>query len=349
MRGRVEMAIQCPRCGYPNVAEAIYCAQCGSFITQNLQTPQQYSPQLQYTPSSQNQAPSYGAYQLYPMAPLPPPPGKPNRAIKAIAISIIAVSIVLIIIFAYILNPAISPLSIIHDTDGDGYPDASDLFPNDSTEWKDTDGDGHGDNSDFFPSNPSRWLEPYDMQYVWSYGGYLWTLTLSIPAETYQQYKSQVRTTDYPDYVTDGDPTIEEIANLFDSKAQSKGFDSYKKASFILAFIQSLPYTSDFVTTSYDDYPRFPIETLVDNGGDCEDTAILFAAIMQASPLYYDAILINPPGHMATGIWCDSSFYGYYWELDGRYYYYCETTSAGWEIGGCPPEYQLSDAYVYQV
>jgi len=37
------------------------------------------------------------------------------------------------------------------DTDGDGYRDALDAFPDDSTEWEDSDGDGVGDNTDAFP------------------------------------------------------------------------------------------------------------------------------------------------------------------------------------------------------
>ena len=32
------------------------------------------------------------------------------------------------------------------DSDGDGYEDTSDLFPNDDQQWNDTDGDGFGDN-----------------------------------------------------------------------------------------------------------------------------------------------------------------------------------------------------------
>lgn len=40
--------------------------------------------------------------------------------------------------------------SVIKDTDGDGYNDNVDAFPNNASEWKDSDGDGYGDNSDDF-------------------------------------------------------------------------------------------------------------------------------------------------------------------------------------------------------
>ena len=49
--------------------------------------------------------------------------------------------------------------SVVVDTDGDGYPDDEDAFPNDPTEWADTDGDGHGDNSDAFPNDASEWAD----------------------------------------------------------------------------------------------------------------------------------------------------------------------------------------------
>ena len=43
------------------------------------------------------------------------------------------------------------------DTDGDGYSDHNDAFPNDANEWFDSDGDGVGDNADAFPHDSSRW------------------------------------------------------------------------------------------------------------------------------------------------------------------------------------------------
>jgi hypothetical protein len=42
------------------------------------------------------------------------------------------------------------------DTDGDGVGDNGDAFPNDSSETQDTDGDGVGDNSDEFPNDPTE-------------------------------------------------------------------------------------------------------------------------------------------------------------------------------------------------
>jgi hypothetical protein len=58
------------------------------------------------------------------------------------------------------------------DSDGDGYPDASDAFPNNSSEWEDLDDDGIGNNADTdddgdlvadaddaFPLDSSEWLD----------------------------------------------------------------------------------------------------------------------------------------------------------------------------------------------
>ena len=45
------------------------------------------------------------------------------------------------------------------DADGDGYSDAGDAYPGDSTEWMDSDGDGVGDNADAFPNDASETLD----------------------------------------------------------------------------------------------------------------------------------------------------------------------------------------------
>ena len=50
------------------------------------------------------------------------------------------------------------------DTDGDGWSDSGDDFPNDPTQWKDTDNDGYGDNPD--GTNPDDCLADYGTSYV---------------------------------------------------------------------------------------------------------------------------------------------------------------------------------------
>ena len=68
-----------------------------------------------------------------------------------------AISAVIILLFAgtsyWILSPSTSPLESIKDSDGDGFEDSVDLFPEDFSEWWDFDGDGIGDNADLDDDN----------------------------------------------------------------------------------------------------------------------------------------------------------------------------------------------------
>ena len=110
------------------------------------------------------------------------------------------------------------------------------------------------------------------------------------------------------------------------------------------AHAQSLPYTLDNVTTPVDEYPRYPIETLVDNGGDCEDTSILASELIRK--LGYDTVLIHPPEHMAVGVYCKDC-QGSYYAFHGRNYYYVETTGENWQIGQLPDEYKGKQAEIF--
>jgi hypothetical protein len=102
----------------------------------------------------------------------------------------------------------------------------------------------------------------------------------------------------------------------------------------VIFFVQSLNYVDDKVGTGYDEYPKFPLETLADQGGDCEDSAILLASLLRE--LGYGTVLLQFQDHMAVGIKGESSIRGSYFELDGSRYYYVETTSTGWDIGEVP-------------
>lgn len=192
-------------------------------------------------------------------------------------------------------------------------------------------------------------VETIDLDYTWYYNGRECTISLSIPESMYEYYseKHRAETEDYSIYVTHpyDDEYINTIIQKMNFIALDRGYSEIEKINLIISFVQSLPYTSDNVTTSYDEYPRYPLETLVDNGGDCEDTSILTASLLES--MNYDLILINPPGHMAVGVNVDT--YGSYWTYDEKQYYYLETTAVGWEIGEIPDDYSGVSAYLYEL
>lgn len=178
-----------------------------------------------------------------------------------------------------------------------------------------------------------------------------WTVNFVGYKSAYLQATDRSRGRSRPEYVsyelTDGTAPL--LAEILDSQAEANGFTSKReKVEFVIDFVQRLPYVPDDVSKGFDDYTKFIIETLVELGGDCEDSAILLASVLEAEPFNYDMILIEPPGHMATGILSEDPR-GYYFEYDGGKYSYIETTGEGWGIGDVPDIYQGEEAYLYQV
>ncbi len=147
------------------------------------------------------------------------------------------------------------------------------------------------------------------MDYQWIFQGKEYTWNPSFSKSLYDYYKGKTRppTRDYAVYATDpyDDELISQIVDMFKSSADENGFDEVETTNFIISFVQSLPYTPDDVTTPYDEYPRYPLETLIDNGGDCEDTAILTAVLI--NEMGYGAVLLDLPKHMAVGVKCEET------------------------------------------
>lgn len=132
-------------------------------------------------------------------------------------------------------------------------------------------------------------------------------------------------------FVTYEDPYVQELASVFMS--MTSGMSSLQRANFILEFCQSMEYQDDYVYTGYEEYWKFPLETLYDAGGDCEDTAILMVAIAKA--MGYDSAILILPGHMAAAIAVDGCE-GYRYVVGGESFYYAETTATEYVIGQMP-------------
>lgn len=192
----------------------------------------------------------------------------------------------------------------------------------------------------------------------WGYKGRRWTWNLRVPLSSLSRFKS-VSAADrmrycfvshryrgffitalvgYSFFVTTEDPCMIEVARGLQEISRREGWESHDEVSFVLAFVQSLSYTRDDVSTGYIDYPRFPVETLLDGEGDCEDTSALFATM--AKIMGYDVVLICPMRHVAVGVSGDEGFSGVYHLHEGKRYFYAETTEKGRRIGEVPSEYR---------
>ena len=185
------------------------------------------------------------------------------------------------------------------------------------------------------------------MQYEWSVDGESYTYSLDILYSDVVYYRdyydvSQRQQDIYNDhqrdrtFVTYEDKYIQQIATDFGT--MTEGMTDLERVNFLLAFSQCLGYEDDSVYMGYEEYWKFPLETLYDHGGDCEDTSILLASLAEA--MGYDASLLLFPGHMAAGIHIDGDYpdlNGFYLRSDpDKIYYYCETTSTGFTVGQIP-------------
>jgi len=180
--------------------------------------------------------------------------------------------------------------------------------------------------------------------------GSSWTVSYTTYKSGHARRSKKSRGKGYSGFVdyelTSGNATG--FSRLLAEDAEALGFSGRTAIEFVIDFVQALPYVPDDVSTGYDDYPKYVLETVCELGGDCEDTAILLASLLEADGFGYDMVLIQPPSHMAVGIWNENPS-GYYWEHEGRKYAYVETTGAGWGVGEIPSEYEGEQAYVYQV
>jgi len=175
----------------------------------------------------------------------------------------------------------------------------------------------------------------------WKFKGVEFTWTTEFNSKDLQDYRSRTRprTIDYSIYASDrmDDQYMRELTGLFRKYAQQYNMTRRETIDFVGSFVQQLPYTSDRVTTPYDEYPRFPLETLYEKGGDCEDTAILAATILKE--MGYDVVLIAFKRHMGLGVACTECD-GNAYETSNRKYYYLETTGEGWKVGSLPSQYE---------
>jgi len=181
-----------------------------------------------------------------------------------------------------------------------------------------------------------------EQRYTWRYAGRLWSLTHRFSTEHYRFFRTLPRIldyTEYAEYVNDSrdDAQLQSLIDQIEHLAANAGLGVWEKLNLVIAFIQSIPYATELC-----EYPRYPLEMLVEHKGDCEDAAILAAALLRQ--MRFDVVLLAflEEDHMALGIRVVPPTpvvdRPYVW--NGSAYYYLEPTSIGWEIGEIPERYR---------
>lgn len=209
----------------------------------------------------------------------------------------------------------------------------------------------HGISADLRPPDDGGY---HDLRYEWEALGDSWYLELQIPKALGEYYENRSGTSaEFDQYLADtyDRDTVGVIVEEFTSFKERYELTKPEVVNLAVGFVQGLRYTEDSVTSSYDQYSNYPVETLINQGGDCEDTAILMAVLLRE--LGYGSALLelpaNSPDHMAIGVLGDSSINGTYYEVDSDRYYYLETTGENWEVGEIPDEYSDANAAISEV
>lgn len=161
----------------------------------------------------------------------------------------------------------------------------------------------------------------------------------------------------YGSYVSDmlDKYLMDSLVSEFEDYGEKHNQSERQIIEHMMSFVQNLKYTSDKRGTGWNDYPKYPLETLVEQDGDCEDTAILMANLLRnygySTKLIYatgDMTDRGYGGHMAVGILGGEDVQGTYYEDDnGDKYYFIETTAPDNPIGEAPS--WMNSAYLRPV
>ena len=181
--------------------------------------------------------------------------------------------------------------------------------------------------------------------FTWTYGsdGSHWKIEMGISQSRYDSSRAEdrlINVQDWHAYIERDMPEIRVLAAHFQNIHLQRDWCTFDQASNVLAFVQqSIPYSEDEKTSPKPEWPRYPIETLFDRTGDCEDVAILTGAII--ARLGFKVALLHYQGHVALGIAGADYLPGeYVLDESGKgKYFYAEGTAQGWHIGEIPPRY----------
>jgi hypothetical protein len=142
----------------------------------------------------------------------------------------------------------------------------------------------------------------FTLQYRWRNGGE-WEVEFDVPIAEYEATVTASRSlASVLDDAFDSD-VCRALATSISQSLDDAGIENpLNRVRVVTSFVRALQYATDEMGTGKKEYPKFAIETLVENEGDCEDFATLFAGIFSAPEFDLDPELIVIPGHTGIGL-----------------------------------------------
>jgi len=241
-----------------------------------------------------------------------------------------------------------------------GYESASSNKYNVAIESPDNDKDGIANQYDLHP-NGGDVIKNKILTYNDYENNIQYNFQIDIPYDWYHYYvyyQTHNFTSNYAniaDFVTPDAPPIRQLAEKFVKAGQENSNFNYVNAA--LYIVQHNFYLHDSNAGIFE-YPKYPLETIMEGTADCEDNSFLMASILKAYLKLTDlnntdnkVALIRFSNHVAVGWGFGPAFYQAYldkmtkqnktWNpnyftLNNIKYYFIETTLIGYNLGDTP-------------
>jgi hypothetical protein len=176
-------------------------------------------------------------------------------------------------------------------------------------------------------------------------GSNRYKLTVSVTSSLYEYYRSKdhnLYSLNFAKFVTPYalKPVAESLWSIYT--------DEEDFANGVLMIVHQIPYEESAPQ-------KYPVETIVQNEGDCDLLSFVAASIMIAGGLDVVLLYYEAEKHMNVGVYLphtpnDARSEAYYFNYKGKPYYMAETTGGnwekGWRVGECPDELKNAFAQI---
>lgn len=170
-------------------------------------------------------------------------------------------------------------------------------------------------------------------------------LTVSVTSSLYNYYRSKdhsLHLYDFAKFVTPSplEPIADDLWTIYG--------DDEDFANGVLMIVHQIPYVESAPQ-------KYPVETIVENEGDCDLFSFVAASVMKAGGLDVVLLLYEAQSHMNVGVHLsqepeDARTTIHYYSYEGKRYYVAECTGDdwrnGWRVGECPDMLRKASARI---